>query len=148
MLFRSDYNRDFRIPFWSYVQASVATDNTPKARTRSSIYLGQPDNIQGGHLVMSLETGQELSTQRVTVIPTTDLVKQRVEELAYKQNFKSLKFKNRKGQVYHDKSLIAGVDSETNEDAKKEEMDNNSNHKIDTNSNSDSDSDNSSDTAE
>ena len=153
-----DYTRDFRIPFGSYVQASVATDNTPKARTRSSIYLGQPDNIQGGHLVMSLETGKELSTQRVTVIPITDLVIKRVEEIAHNQNFKTLKFKNRKGQVYHDESLIAGVDSEANanananiiddQDENEQEDDPENNNNDSESDDDDKDDDNSSDTPE
>ena len=91
-----DYNRDFGIPFGSYVAATVATDNTPKARTRSSIYLGVPDNIQGGHLVMSLETGFELSSPRVTKVPITDIVIKTVEDMAKRQGFKTLKFQNRK----------------------------------------------------
>ena len=77
-----DYNRDFGIPFGSYVAATAATDITPKARTRSSIYLGTPDNIQGGHLVMSLEAGFEISSSKVTKLPITDIVIKTVENMA------------------------------------------------------------------
>ena len=34
-----DYNRDCQVPFGSYVEATVETTRTPKARTRSAIYL-------------------------------------------------------------------------------------------------------------
>ena len=59
---------------------------------------------------MSLETGFELSSPRVTKVPITDIVIQTVEDMAKRQGFKTLKFQNRKGEVYHDESLIAGVE--------------------------------------
>ena len=59
---------------------------------------------------MSLETGFELSSPRVTKVPITDIVIKTVEDMAKRQGFKTLKFQNRKGEVYHDESLIAGVE--------------------------------------
>ena len=57
-----DFHKDSGIPFGSYVEAAQKTTNTAKARTRSAIYLGVSSNIQGGHEVMALDTGFELST--------------------------------------------------------------------------------------
>ena len=102
------------IPFGSYVEAAQKTTNTAKARTRSAIYLGVSSNIQGGHEVMALDTGLELSTQTVTKLPISDLVIKRVEELAKKQGFTGFKFANRRGNSIFDASLIAGVDYEEN----------------------------------
>ena len=59
---------------------------------------------------MSLETGFELSSPRVTKVPITDIVIKTVEDMAKRQGLKTLKFQNRKGEVYHDESLIAGVE--------------------------------------
>ena len=70
------------IPFGSYVEAAQKTTNTTKARTRGAIYLCVSSNIQGGHEVMALDTGLELSTQTVTKLPISDVVIKRVEELA------------------------------------------------------------------
>ena len=64
-----DFHKDLGIPFGSYVEAAQKPTNTAKARTRSAIYLGVSSNIQGGHEVMALDTGFELSTQTVTKLP-------------------------------------------------------------------------------
>ena len=53
------------IPFGSNVEAAQKTTNTTKARTRSAIYLGVSSKIQDGHEVMALDTGFELSTQKL-----------------------------------------------------------------------------------
>ena len=68
------FHKDLGIPFGSYVDAAQKTTNTAKARTRSAIYLGVSSNIQGGHEVMALDTGLELSTQTVTKLPISDVV--------------------------------------------------------------------------
>ena len=77
-----DYQRNCLVPFGSYVQASVATTNTPRGRTRDAIYLGPADSVQGGHEVMTLDTVRLLSTPTVMKLPVTDLVTQAVEEIA------------------------------------------------------------------
>ena len=59
---------------------------------------------------MSLETGFEISSSKVTKLPITDIVIKTVENMAERQGFKTIKFQNRKGEVYHDESLIAGVE--------------------------------------
>ena len=65
---------------------------------------------------MTLNTGLFLSTSEVTKLPITDLLVKAVENLAYSQGFKSLKFQNRRGEPIYDVSLIAGVDYEANLD--------------------------------
>ena len=82
-----EFHKDLGIPFGSYVEADQKTTNTAKARTRSAIYLGVSSNIQGGHEVMALDTGYELSTQKVTKLPLNEVVIKRVEELAKNQGF-------------------------------------------------------------
>ena len=59
---------------------------------------------------MALDTGFELSTQTVTKLPISDVVIERVEELAKKQGFTVLKIANRRGNPIFDASLIVGVD--------------------------------------
>ena len=66
---------------------------------------------------MALNTGLLLSTSTVTKLPNTDVVVKAVENLAYSQGFKSLKFQNHRGEPIYDVSLIAGVDYEANLDA-------------------------------
>jgi hypothetical protein len=43
-----------------------------------------------------------ISRNIVHEIPVTDVVSKAVERMAYNQGFKSLKFKNRNGVIYHD----------------------------------------------
>ena len=92
-----EFTKDFGIPFGSYVEAADKTTNTPQAQTQSAIHLPVSDNVQGGHEVMALDTGQLLSTSKVTKLPITDVVVKTVENLAYSQGLKSLKFQNRRG---------------------------------------------------
>ena len=82
-----EFHKDLGIPIGSYVEAAQKTVNTAKAHTRSAIYLGVSSNIQGGHEVMALDTGFELSTQKVTKLSISDVVIKRVEELGKHQGF-------------------------------------------------------------
>jgi hypothetical protein len=59
---------------------------------------------------MDLNSSQLITRNIVHEIPATDVVIKAVENMAYKQGFKSLKFKNRNGVIYHDADWIAGVD--------------------------------------
>jgi hypothetical protein len=59
---------------------------------------------------MDLNSGQLISMNIVQEIPVTDVVIKAVENMAYQQGFKSLKFKNPNGVIYHDADWIAGVD--------------------------------------
>ena len=109
-----DYHRDCQVPFGSYVEANVETTNTPKARTRSAIYLRTATSLQGGHEVMALDTGKLLSSPRVTKLPLTDIVIRTVENMARVQGFKELKFNNRRHEPMHDATRLAGVEMEEN----------------------------------
>ena len=82
-----EFHKDLGIPFRSYVEAVPKTTHTAKALTWSAIYLVVSSNIQGGHEVMALDTGFELSTQKVTKLPLSDVVIKRVGELAQNQGF-------------------------------------------------------------
>ena len=59
---------------------------------------------------MALDTGRLLCCNHVTPIPISDHVIRRVERLAYRQGFQSLKFFTRTGEQMHDAHQIAGVD--------------------------------------
>jgi hypothetical protein len=67
---------------------------------------------QGGHELMDLNSGQVITQNIVHEIPVTDVVIKAVKIMAYKQGFKSMKFKNRNGVVFFDTDWIAGVDYE------------------------------------
>ena len=72
-------------------------------------------NEQGGHELLDLTTGAVITRGgKITEVPIKDMVVKRVEELAEKQGFKSLKFFNRKKQeiLFHDADLLAGVTEE------------------------------------
>jgi hypothetical protein len=51
---------------------------------------------------------------RVSQITITDVVIKAIEQIAKDQGLKSLKFKNRKGAIFHDADWIAGEDFDEN----------------------------------
>jgi hypothetical protein len=55
-----------------------------------------------------------ITRARVTQIPVTDVVIKAIEQIAEDQGFKYLKFKNRKGPIFHNADWIAGVDYDEN----------------------------------
>ena len=112
-----DYNKHCVVPFGTYVQANHKTNptNTNKPRTLDAIYLHPTDNIQGGHELMDLNSGRVITRRKVTEIPVTELVIKAIEQMAYNEGFKSLKFKNRCGVIFHDTDWIAGVDYDRND---------------------------------
>jgi hypothetical protein len=61
-----------------------------------------------------LNSGRVITRARVTQIPITDMVIKSIERIAEDQGFKSLKFKNCKGTIFHDADWIAGVDNDEN----------------------------------
>jgi hypothetical protein len=65
---------------------------------------------------MDLNSGQLISRNSVHEIPVTNVVIKAVENMAYQQGFKSLKFKNRNGVIYHDADWIVGVDYDDPDD--------------------------------
>jgi hypothetical protein len=86
--------------------------------------------MQGGHELYDLNSGRAITRARVTQIPVTDVVIKAIEQIAEDQGFKSLKFKNRKGAIFHNADWIAGVDNDENiqqEDDYNEDYDENDN---------------------
>ena len=55
-----------------------------------AIYLHPLNNMQGGHEVIDLHTGQKTSRSKVTEIPITENVIKAIETMAYAQGFKDL----------------------------------------------------------
>jgi hypothetical protein len=70
--------------------------------------------MQGGHELYDLNSGRVITWARVTQIPVTDMVIKAIEHIAEDQGFKSLKFKNGKGAIFHNADWIAGVDYDEN----------------------------------
>jgi hypothetical protein len=104
------------VPFGAYVQANHETNqtNSNAARTRDAIYLRPAINMQGGHELYDLNSNRVITRARVTQIPVTDEVIRATERIAKDQGFKTLKFKNRKGAIFHNADWIAGVDYDDN----------------------------------
>jgi hypothetical protein len=132
-----DYTKHCVVPFGAYVQANhkslKASSNV--TRTLDAIYLHPAQNQQGGHKLIDLNSGQLISRNIVQEIPVTNAVTKAVENMAYQQGFKSLKFKNCNGVIDHDTDWIAGLDYDDpdgieNED---EEYDNKEDNKEDEN---------------
>jgi hypothetical protein len=107
-----DYDKHCAVPFGAYVQANHETNqtNSNAARTLDAIYLRPAVNMQGGHELYDLNSNRVITRARVTQIPVTDVVIKAIEQIAEDQGFKTLKFKNRKGTIFHDADWIAGVD--------------------------------------
>ena len=79
---------------------------------------------------MDLNSDQLISRNIVHEIPVTNVIIKAVENMAYQQGFKSLKFKNCNGVIYHDADWITGVnyddpDDIGNEDENEDEEDEN-----------------------
>jgi hypothetical protein len=104
------------VPFGAYVQANHETNqtNSNASQTIDAIYLRPVNSMQGSHELYDLNSGRVITRARVTRIPVTDVVIKAIERIAEDQGFKSLKFKNRKGAIFHDADWIAGVDYDEN----------------------------------
>jgi hypothetical protein len=113
-----DYTKHCVVPFGAYVQANHESTKMSSniTRTLDAIYLRTEQNQQGGHKLMDLSSGQLISRNIVHEIPATNRVIKAVENMARQQGFKSLKFKNRNGVIYHDADWIAGVDYDDPDD--------------------------------
>jgi Ran GTPase-activating protein (RanGAP) involved in mRNA processing and transport len=101
------------------VQANHESTKTSSnvTRTLDAIYLRPAQN-------MDLNSGQLISSNIVHEIPVTDVVIKAVEDMAYQQGLKSLRFKNRNGVIYHDADWIAGVDYGDPDDYDRDDIEN------------------------
>ena len=81
------YNKHCVTPFGAYVQVNQDNDptNDLRPRTLDAIYLRPSPFRQGGHIVMNLLTGLELTRQRVWVLPITPLAIEAVHKMAAAQ---------------------------------------------------------------
>jgi hypothetical protein len=111
-----DYAKHCAVPFGEYVQATHETNQTKSnaARTIDALYLRPALKMQGGHELYDLNSNRVITRARVSQIPVTDVVIKAIEKIAKDQGFKSLKFKNRKGAIFHHADWIAGVDYDEN----------------------------------
>jgi hypothetical protein len=107
------YDKHCVVPFGAYVQANHETNqtNSNAARTIDAIYIRPALNMQGGHELYDLNLNRVIARARVSQIPVTEVV---IKAIAEDQGFKSLKFKNCKGAIFHDGDWIAGVDYDEN----------------------------------
>ena len=81
-----------------------------KERTIDAIYLCPNDNMQGNHVCMNLSTGKRITRNKITPVPLSEVVKNRVEQMAVDQGITHVKFTNKKGIELPNADWIAGVD--------------------------------------
>ena len=76
--------RDLKASYGAYAQVHESNDiaNNTHPRTVGAIALGISPNRSGYYEFMNLNTGKLLSRKRFTILPITDAVIQRVEQLA------------------------------------------------------------------
>jgi hypothetical protein len=92
-----DFEKHCQVPFGAYVQANQENNptNTLAPRTINAIYLRPMTNIQGGHELMTIHTGQVITRNTVWERPVTDLLIRAVETMAEEQGIKTLKLTGR-----------------------------------------------------
>ena len=110
-----NYNKHCKYPFGAYIQAHDETyeKNTQHARTLDTIYLQPLGNIQGGHMVLDIATGQPITRRSITEVPIPQPIISRVEQLAANDGIRHSKFKGKDINIY-DTDWIAGVDNQNN----------------------------------
>jgi hypothetical protein len=82
-----DYEKHCVVPYGSYVQAHDENDPTHSLKPRAidGIYLRFLSNLQGGHNIMNLMTGQVIKQRQVTMIPMTQHIIECVHKLAQRE---------------------------------------------------------------
>ena len=94
----ADYRFDGQYPFCAYCLASHEANpkNTMEPRAINALYMDRiPNSKTGGHKVYDLETHELVTRHHVRVLPMTKTVVTCIEERAYKQGQKPLKFHKR-----------------------------------------------------
>ena len=91
--------------------------NTPMPRGVECIYLNPTKDMQEGHELMNLQTGELISRPFVKAAPMPQWAIERVENLGRSQGMKSLKFYNRKREeiLPSDPDIDTGVNWEEDE---------------------------------
>jgi len=110
-----DYDKHCAVPFGAYVQAheEPSPTNTQHPRTIDCIYLRYLSNKQGGHELLNLATGKTITRRKVTPLPTPPSIIALVHAMAERDGMpKGLKITTKSGQVLYDTALLAGVDTD------------------------------------
>ena len=104
--------KHFQVLFGAYVQANQdnSPTNTQAGRFLDTIYLRPMNNIQGGHEVMNLATGQVITRAVVRECPLTQVVINAVESIAARQGIKSLKLFKRDATLLFPGDWTTGVE--------------------------------------
>ena len=128
-----DYNLHCKYSFGSFVLALNETtpSNTPAPRTLDCIFLDAFDGPTHGYKLLHLSTNKIITRRKITEVPITQTVIDRVETLAKQDGMptklhfimreKGMKFLN------NNDALIAGVDDESDENNKNENYTNETN---------------------
>ena len=117
-----DYNQNCKYAFGSYVQAlqENTPTNSPAAQTLDCIFLDSDESPAGGYKLLHLDTNWIITCRKITPVPLTQNVINRVEYLAHKEGLPNkLQFilqKNGKlSRNDDDDALLAGVEQNKNE---------------------------------
>ena len=99
-----DFERDCKVQFGTYVQASndAIVTNTTKLRTHGCVALGTSGNWQGSTICFDLDTGKVVTRRVVEELPYPDHVIKRVKERGKttrgEKHSDGIEFRNRKNQ--------------------------------------------------
>ena len=98
-----DYYKHLQFQTGEYGQAHRSSNlrNGMPSRTVAAIYLGPSGNIQGGHVLLNLVTGQKITENQFTPLPMPMSVIARVQELGKGQP-ELLTFTDRRGRLIGD----------------------------------------------
>ena len=101
------YNKHIQVELGAYVHSSQVNDpnNTNCPRTLDGIYFCLASNLQGGHQIMDLKTGQLITRPKLVKIPISYAVINSVEKMAEDQGFSSLKIYNNNNNKIPDVDL-------------------------------------------
>ena len=70
--------------FGQYFQTYEESSNKMSERTLDAIYAGPIGNNEGGFYAINLKTGQQIKRNRAIILPATQAVINRIQELATK----------------------------------------------------------------
>ena len=97
-----DFSKEFEYSFGTYVIASQENKplkNDTRPRGRDAIYLRAERGLQGGHRVLDLLTGKVITRSKVTECKMTNIIVEKVNQIAKEQGLISNKFFDRKGNL-------------------------------------------------
>ena len=107
--------KDWKIPFGSYVQASDETNprNSNQERAIDCLYLMPAANMQEGHEVLHIQTGQVVKRRVIEKVPFTEAIIAAVEGRAKREGMrKSFMIQTREEYPIHRADWLPGVDHE------------------------------------